>query len=124
MKYLTFILIAMISLSTSSCSKTPDLIKKGEDTFYYGYVIAGKKFDIKIGDNRLDAKRKLLSDNVVYYRHYECEELTHMRVACVKGETYDYYRKHGIIRDGGIYVFFKDDVITGIAWSFNYSIII
>ena len=125
LRMLTMSLIACFSMTVSACAETPRPIKKGENSLYYGNITTGQKFGIRIGQSRQSAKEILIEKKIEYYGEQKCEDLTHRKIDCIRGDTFDVYRKYGtflLVSGGLIYVFYEDDKVTGIAWAFSYMI--
>lgn len=121
-KLLTVVTMASITLAAAACTKTPEPIEKGADTPYYGYITSGEKFDITVGQSRQAAKDTLAAGKLAFYGQEKCEDKTHRKIDCAPGDTFDVYRKKGIIKNGFIYVVFEGDTVTAVAWSFNYAV--
>lgn len=122
MRAMTFATMLAVTVSSASCSRTPEPIRPGVDTFYYGYVTTGKKLGVTVGQPRAEVMRILARSQDEYYGEQRCRAATQTFVACPTNAPFDLYRRHGVVRDGQIYVTFAGDRVTGIAWSFNYGI--
>lgn len=121
-------------LMTSACTEGPKYpLPSGTDTYFDGYINKGEKLGVKIGDDRMDV-RKRLSGRYEYYQAFE-DDLGNIRadhdtcdeqwrkyyVLCQPGEMFDYYRIRDFGRNGRMLVFFdKNQKVTAIHWDTSF----
>jgi len=122
--------LLLILLGLSACTSARQPVPMGTDTYYDGYINKGDKFGVRIGESREAAHALMIQHNEFYpatdalgnkkYDHYTCDATWQQYVACKPGETFDYYRKRDLGRDGRIFIFLKDDRVTAIYWDTSF----
>jgi len=119
-------LIQLLSIGVlplaASCSRTPQRIQKGQNTFYYGHITSGEYHGVLIGEDRKVAKAKLRAMGLRDFGAHTCEKGLVDKIECKPGEVVDIYRRHGFLRSGLVYLIVESEKITRIAWSYSYSI--
>jgi hypothetical protein len=119
-------ILPVLLLGLAACDGPEQPVPMGTDTYFDGYINKGGKFGVRIGDSRKAAHTQMIkrhefyeaSDRKTYVRldHETCDEVWQNFVSCKPGETFDYYRKRDLGRDGRVFIFFKDDKVTAIYW--------
>jgi len=119
-------LIQLLSIGVlplaASCTRTPQRIQKGQNTFYYGHITSGSYHEVHIGDDRQAAKAKLIAMGLRDFGLADCEKGFLDKFECGPDNAGQIFRKYGFLRSGLIYLFFENDKVAGIAWSYSYSV--
>ena len=116
-----FLLMLLAMLTLQGCVKSPTPIPPGTDTYFYGYLTEGGKFGVKIGDGVEGVKYHIRKYSSTSDALDECKVgFSHKFSNCKKGELIGYYRVRKPLRDGFIYVIYRDNKAVGIAWKFDW----
>lgn len=103
----------------AACSRTPNPIPVGTDTTFYGNIVNGEKFGVKIGDERLAARDKLERQGFAFYSEAGCLSKVKDLVECSAGFEADIYDVDQFLRRGLIVMEVKEGNIAAIVWDFQ-----
>ena len=119
-------LIQLLSIGVlplvASCTRTPQRIQKGQNTFYYGHITSGSYHEVDIGEDRRAAKAKLIAMGLLYSGVADCQKGFFNKIECRPGEVVEIFRKYSFLRSGLIFLFLEREKVAGIAWSFSHSV--
>lgn len=109
-----------ISALLYGCTEAPAPIPPGTDTYFYGYIIEGEKFGIKVGDSSAEVEKKI---NPVFFGDETLTECGHNLLIlignCDANTMVNCYFVDKIPRYGFIFILFEGDTVAGIAWQFD-----
>jgi hypothetical protein len=118
------LLLLPASVILSACTKMPQPIPPGTDTYFYGYIVKGEKFGIKVGDSRDEVERKISLKKFFGDEDLEvgkCERGISLKInGCGKDVKVGYYRVKKPLRDGFIYIIYRDKKVVSIVWEFDW----
>ena len=91
-------------------------IAVGANTYWYGHIVKGARFGVRIGDTR-ETARRTLEKTFRYDNALGCGPYAREVIACADGDDIDFYRIQELFRDGTIFVTFVRGRVSAIAWT-------
>ena len=101
----------------AGCTGPTYPIPLGADTYYYGRINHGMKFDVALG-TPTETASALLQRGFRYDRHFNCDAPMRELFACSAWDVYELYRVDEIARHGTVYLKVIDGHVAEIGWSF------
>jgi hypothetical protein len=108
-----------IAIVLGACSRTPNPIPIGADTYYYGNLVSGERFGVDVGYPDAAARRALAANHWKYVGEFECDYTLKTLFACRTGERYGEFTADRFWRHGSVYLKIEGNQVRQIGWSFS-----
>ncbi len=109
----------MVGLMVMGCAPRPTPIPEGTDTHWYGNIVSGEKFGVKIGDDYSSARDILADDGFRSDGVVTCSKDTAVGIPeCSEPHEAGVFRLRRFGKDGNVYLILNDKVVVQIVWSF------
>ena len=108
----------MIGLMVMGCAARPNPIPEGTDTHWYGNLVSGEKFGVKIGDDYASARDILVADGFRSDGIIPCAGNEASVPECSAPHDVGMFRLKRVGKDGDVYLVLDGDVVVQIVWSF------
>ncbi len=118
MKFVEKLLALVLATSVLPTCAQPRPIPRGTDTSFYGYISAGARFGVSIGDTREVAHGALVGQGFSFSGTTDCGETSlQYELGCERGATFDIYDKHQGLGHDTVFLEVREERIAMIGWS-------
>lgn len=114
-----FRIIAALSLAALcvACSDRPAPINAGANHIFFGHLVRGEKFGVRVGEPAADAARTLQADGALHVGD-DCSFFVSRIVRCTSAVTPMTFSVNRPLRHGTLVLEVVDGRVKGIGWSF------
>lgn len=111
----------MMCVIVVACAPRPSPIPEGTEKHWYGNIIAGEKFSVKIGDYHDAAKANLVAKGFRSDALYSCAKNKGIVFNC-SSVSHDVapFRIRRLGRDGSVYLVIENEKVIRIVWTFSF----
>jgi hypothetical protein len=88
----------------------------GQNGYWRGHIVTGSKFDVRVGDDRTTTQ-ETLEKTFRYDNDLGCTPYAREVIACADADDIEFYRILELLRDGTIFVTYRQGRVHAIAWT-------